>query len=366
MKRKFALALSGGGVRAMAFHMGVLRFLAQRQELENISDISTVSGGSLLIGLIFGKSKMRWPSSAEYLNTCQHELRKTLLGTDLQMGTLGRLIFRPSCWRYLNSRPNVVALAIYEEWRIRGIMDDLPRSPRWSINCTTAETGRRFRFKEERLGDYETGYANAGKFPLASAMAISAAFPVGIGPFRLYASRLEWWKKPYWEAPQEVRIPAPFKDLHLYDGGVYDNLGIEPFFDAGRGAPKKGIPPAIIVSDAGAPLVRGFGLSALNPLRMKRLMDVMMDQNRALRVRGFINHVETQCQGAYLGIQRSPNIRNVIKKSGCVDSWLGEAEAAFVSGYSTSLRAMSEDDFKLIEEHGYQTAVLTQLGYPYM
>lgn len=302
MSRKLALALSGGGVRAMAFHMGVLRFLAQLGELENVAEISTVSGGSLLIGLLFGTTKKRWPSSTEYLNVRHSELRKTLLGTDIQMGTLGRLIFRPSCWRYMNSRPNVVALTIYEDWRIRGVLDDLPRTPRWSINCTTAETGRSFRFKDGRLGDYKTGYAEAGKLPLAAAMAISAAFPVGLGPFKLFASRFEWWKKPDWDAPQEVSIPPPFKDLHLYDGGVYDNLGLEPFFDAGKGTSKKGAPSGIIVSDAGAPLVRGFGFSALNPLRMKRLMDVMMDQNRAVRVRGFINYVEMGNHGAYLGI----------------------------------------------------------------
>lgn len=43
----------------------------------------------------------------------------------------------------------------------------------------------------------------------------------------------------------------------LYDGGVYDNLGLEPFFDAGRGVPKNA-GEIIVVSDAGAPLKPPF------------------------------------------------------------------------------------------------------------
>ncbi|MEF9672493.1 patatin-like phospholipase family protein [Pseudomonas sp. PCH446] len=46
----YALALSGGGVRAMAFHLGVLKYLAEQQALERLTQISTVSGGSLLVG----------------------------------------------------------------------------------------------------------------------------------------------------------------------------------------------------------------------------------------------------------------------------------------------------------------------------
>ena len=52
-KRNIGLALSGGGLRASIFHMGVLKYLAEKNKLEEISYISSVSGGSLLIGLIY-------------------------------------------------------------------------------------------------------------------------------------------------------------------------------------------------------------------------------------------------------------------------------------------------------------------------
>ncbi len=156
----------------MAFHLGVLRFLAESGALERVTDLSTVSGGSLLTGLLFSRNAMRWPTSAEFLSRTHAEIKKVLLNSDIQAGAIGRLLFRPTLWRYVTSRPNIVALAMYEDWRIRGKLSDLPLAPRWSINCTTAETGRRFRFKDGRLGDYDKGYSDFTIFTLAYAMAV--------------------------------------------------------------------------------------------------------------------------------------------------------------------------------------------------
>ena len=53
---KIGIALSGGGVRATVFHLGVLARLAEDSLLESISFISSVSGGSLAAGLVYGAS----------------------------------------------------------------------------------------------------------------------------------------------------------------------------------------------------------------------------------------------------------------------------------------------------------------------
>ena len=53
--RKIFLCLSGGGVRAMAFHTGVLKYMAQNEMFKRIDSISSVSAGSLLTGFIFSK-----------------------------------------------------------------------------------------------------------------------------------------------------------------------------------------------------------------------------------------------------------------------------------------------------------------------
>ena len=48
---KIGLALSGGGSRAIAFHLGCLRALHDLEILDEVKVISTVSGGSIIGGL---------------------------------------------------------------------------------------------------------------------------------------------------------------------------------------------------------------------------------------------------------------------------------------------------------------------------
>ena len=45
---KIGLALSGGGSRAIAFHLGCLRALNRLGLLERVAVLSTVSGGSVI------------------------------------------------------------------------------------------------------------------------------------------------------------------------------------------------------------------------------------------------------------------------------------------------------------------------------
>ena len=65
---RVAHALSGGGLRAAVFHCGVLQRLALDHLLEEMTFVSTVSGGSLVTGLIVCQNGHRWPSSREYLD----------------------------------------------------------------------------------------------------------------------------------------------------------------------------------------------------------------------------------------------------------------------------------------------------------
>ncbi len=52
-ERKIALALSGGGSRAIAFHLGCLRSLHQHNLLHDVKTISSVSGGSVIAAAYF-------------------------------------------------------------------------------------------------------------------------------------------------------------------------------------------------------------------------------------------------------------------------------------------------------------------------
>jgi len=50
-KTKIGLALSGGGSRAVAFHLGCMRALHDHGVLERVSLLSSVSGGSVIAAL---------------------------------------------------------------------------------------------------------------------------------------------------------------------------------------------------------------------------------------------------------------------------------------------------------------------------
>lgn len=201
-KRAIGLALSGGGVRAIAFHAGAVRRLAELGRMLEVVHASTVSGGSLFTGLVLHFSDYKWPSDGQYLSEVFPRVRQLLTTSSLQANAMRRLVFMPQNWRYLTSRANVVAQSLSKDWHIKATLSSLPPSPVWSINGSCAESGCRFRFKSCEMGDHETGYAFAPNFPLAAAMAVSAAFPGGIGPLAIPTSNFNWSKKATWGGHQ--------------------------------------------------------------------------------------------------------------------------------------------------------------------
>lgn len=334
----------------MAFHLGVLRFLAEKSALERIVQVSTVSGGSLLVGLLLHHNRMRWPLSKDFENVFSL-MRDELCGRSLMWASLSQLA-RPWNWNDILSRANLVAKAL-NHWGIRASLSDLPVVPEWSINGTTSENGRRFRFKRETVGDWVFGYADGSNFPLAKAMAVSAAFPGGIGPISFRTGSMQWKKRKNWNDEFAEDVKLPFKLLHLYDGGVYDNLGIEPFFDVGLQKPKID-DLGIYCSDAGAPLKVGPAAGPLSPWRLKRVMDIMSEQSRALRVRAFANYLASSRapRGVYLSIDTNLKAQH--------------EEAWRISvNFKTNLNKLRVVEFDAITSHGYAVARAAELKHGY-
>ncbi|MBD2944623.1 patatin-like phospholipase family protein [Burkholderia pseudomallei] len=369
-KNAIGLAFSGGGVRAAAFHAGVMRYLAEKGLLEDVLHVSSVSGGSLFVGMVFRLADYRWPGSQAYMNDVFPRFREMLTKQSLQWSALARLLLNPFNWRFLLSRANVLAQAIEALWDVRKPLSAIGASPVWSINCTTGETGRRFRFKGVTMGDYELGYADVGDFSLARAMAISAAFPGGIGPLTVKGGAFQWMKRKQWSAGEPEPYQLPFDRLHLYDGGLYDNLGIEPMFDVGSqelksdGTLRSDI-TYLLVSDGGAPLARQTIPHPLNPFRFKRIADIALDQSRALRVRAFVNFLQRNpTAGAYVGIgaaaessiKRFARGREALVAELLTGAWLSSEDAKRAATYSTNLRRLTESSFDLLARHGYETA----------
>jgi NTE family protein len=348
----------------MAFHAGVLRYLADSGLLQRINHVSSVSGGSLLTGLIFKSAGWGWPDDGKFLEQTVPYIRAALTGRGLAAHML-RSLCRPRNWRYLLSRANVLADAIADVWSIDAHLDHLPDRPVWSVNVTTSETGRRFRFKQSGVGDYTLGYAKAAEFNIADAMAVSAAYPGVFGPFAIDTGRYEWRKREAWDLPKgtEQIVKPPFATVHLYDGGIYDNIGTEPLFDSGTQHAKQGA-DFILVSDAGAPLGQ-TAPSWFRLFRLKRVADIMGEQTRALRVRSFANFlVNNPAAGAYLQIGADPESRLKTYRSHnpaaaemlLMEPWMSSREVAEAAGYGTTLKRMTPADFDLLERHGYETA----------
>lgn len=358
------LALSGGGIRAMAFHCGVLRWLAETGRLEKISQLSTVSGGTLACGLVLSLNGWRWPTSAQYVAEVLPRMRTALTARNIVLMAIG-LLLRPRNLKHILSRANVLAQAIETCWHVSARLSDLPRVPVWTINGTTAETGRRFRFKSDRCGDYELGYADASDFLLSQAMAMSAALPGLIGPLAIVTTRYAWKRRPGWNAPPESEQPVtlPHRRLHLYDGGLYDNLALEPLMDPGSQDFKNGI-DYLVCSDAGAPLTRTSPGPSLNPFRVKRILDIALDQTRALRIRALAHFLERHSErGAYAQIGADPVQRvraYASRRPEASDTllrhaWLPADEIRLAAAHPTTLWPLTLEEFDRLERHGFES-----------
>lgn len=348
----------------MAFHCGVLRWLAETARLEDIEHVSSVSGGTLLAGLVFAANKWSWPTSKQYLDSVAPRIRVALVSKNIPL-TGALLLLLPTNWRFALSRANVLSQALSKCWNIEGTLANLPSRPIWSINGTTAETGRRFRFKLNRCGDYELGYADISDFKISDAMAVSAALPGAIGPLAIEVDDFQWKKRPSWNASPNAEqvVVLPYKRLHIYDGGVYDNLALEPFLDSGSQCLKNGI-DYLICSDAGAPLVRMSSGPSLSPFRALRIMKIAMDQTRSLRIRALAHFLENNPRAgtyAQIGVDPLERIQHYERRNPLVAAkllncqWLSGDVVKLASEHPTSLWPLLNDQFTRLEQHGYES-----------
>jgi NTE family protein len=360
---EIGLALSGGGIRAAVFHLGVLRRLADESLLESIAQLSTVSGGSLAIAAVISKAKMRWPSSIDYGSALYPELRHLLTTVDLfsfkGIGWSGLFRFN---YRLLRHRARVLAELLAERWGVDGMIESLPERPNWSINTTCFETGKNWRFSRREMGDWQFGRHYNPPFSIAEAAAASAAVPYAIGALCLELPADGWYRTdPASRQPLEKRAP-PMRSVSLWDGGAYENLGLESLYK-----PQQGLVGCdfLICSDASGPLRdtrQSMVLSLLKgQLASPRLFDVCSDQIRSLRSRMLIGAVDSgSINGALLRMGNS--VRDVDLKAGrqrtpkSYDAFQADQDVAPTLRYPTDLGIISETMFDAIARHGYEIA----------
>ncbi len=165
-----ALALSGGGFRATLFHLGATWRLNEMALLPEIGQISSVSGGSILTGLMAARwSKLNFQDGVaanfgnEIVNPiwdfCSRNIDRAAIVFGIVAGT-SRL--EQSYRKYL-----------YRESQLR----DLPDFPDFVFNAAHIETGRNCTLSKKGLHTWRLGDIEIPNVEIAKAVAASSACP---------------------------------------------------------------------------------------------------------------------------------------------------------------------------------------------
>lgn len=266
--KRIGLALSGGGYRAAAYHIGTLRKLKEMGILNHIDVISSNSGGSITAATFCLKSNNYDQFEEIMLNGLKNNMIKRLLISwrftpvfifILAIPTL-IWIFINGFWALLTLPILAIILGFFQfsllpfskgnERSYRNIfhgkttLGDLPHSPLLVINSTNVETGRPFTFAADKMSDSTYAYPDDGSegidfehknFPIARAVAASSCVPFAFSPVTI-------GKEFFVNKNDYIRVKP-----RLVDGGVYDNQGIHKLA-FGRSSYACDV---IIVSDAG-------------------------------------------------------------------------------------------------------------------
>jgi NTE family protein len=287
-----ALCLSGGGYRAMVFHLGALIRLNEAGLLKKITRISSVSGGSLTAGML----GLRWKQltfqddvATNLMEQVIEPVRK-LAGTTIDAESIIGGIFLPGT---ISDR---IAGAYKKYLFGEATLQDLPsdnEGPRFVINATNVQSGALWRFSKPFMADYLVGMVNNPTVPLAVAVAASSAFPPVLSPARLELDHSAFTPDPKCPLQRE-----PFTtNVLLSDGGVYDNLGLETAWKRCK---------TILVSDGGGKMQPQAEPKTDWARHAVRVSDIVDNQVRSLRKRMLIECFKDQSDehdGTYWGIR---------------------------------------------------------------
>jgi NTE family protein len=304
-----AIALSGGGFRAMLFHAGAMMRLNEFGILSRVARISSVSGGSIAAGFLACAWKQLGTAGSDgVFAQFQPKYVEPILAFSREKIDIGDILHGLLPW---TSAADQVAASYDKALLHNATLQDMPDQPRFVFCATNLQTGVLFRFSKPYAGDYIMGRLDQPKLPLSTAVTASSAFPPFLSPLALAlpaGSFTDWPGQPV-----AGFDPVPFRTrVLLSDGGVYDNHGLEPIVKRYM---------TLLVSDGGAPFARAPDV-ATDPIRqLQRVFDVTDGQVRSLRRRDLINRFQLATKinlqpnqvdpdarlGTYWGIDTDPS-----------------------------------------------------------
>lgn len=310
--KRIGLALSGGGFRAAAFHLGVMRKLAAMNLLDKVDVLSCVSGGSIAGGFV----ACNWGSPSVLA-----ELETYLKTRSIAVSSVIGGMLDP-----FDSRLDKLAESYDRDLYKGATLSKLSAGPRIYLNATNLATGNLFFFvtgggKAAEMGEHELGVAQAPDFPICKAVAASSAFPPVFPPLRLDTTQYQYADK--------------VEYVTLTDGGVYDNMGVGPLLRTRNDL------DYIIVSDGGKPFAIDDRPTTSGAIVLKEGLDIMMEQIRGLE----FDRMEHRHKA---GAGPKPLWFSI-------DSVEGEeiaGDAAFASAISTNLKRLSNAEMNVLMRHG--------------
>jgi NTE family protein len=351
-----ALCLSGGGFRAMLFHVGAILRLNQFGLLGRLSRVSSVSGGSITAGLL----ALRWPRlqwtddkasvipeslEAEFVSPLRDLARNTI-----DLSAIG--------WGSINPFRTISdeVIAAYDKYLFEGATlqnlpdeDDkaTPKVPRFVITATNVKTGSLWRFAKKYMADYRVGIVDLPDVPLAVAVAASSAFPPFLSPLRMNLDRFTFRPGiPDGDVPRSLRAEAV-----LTDGGVYDNLGLEPVWKRYK---------TVLVSDGGKPDEDDLQPADDWARHSRRLLDLLQHEVASLRVRQIMNAFTGKADphlGTYWGIGTDAS-RYPARGLTCP-----RAATDGIAHIPTRLAALNDSDQERLVNWGYAACDLAVRSY---
>lgn len=299
------LCLSGGGFRAMLFHLGALWRLNEvgyltpdakivsgapggESVLGSLARVSSVSGGSITSGVLGHKwRQLAFAASGlatRFVDEVVEPVR-ALAGETLDVGSVLR------GWLLPGSANSRLAKAYRKHLFGDATLQDLPDAPRFVINAVNVQSGALWRFMKPYMRDWRVGEIRNPQVLLADAVAASTAFPPVLAPAEFHWREADYAPK----SGKDLQRPPYTTTVMLADGGLYDNLGLETVWKRCR---------TILVSDAGAKMNPDPSPGRDPIAQTRRSLDVVDNQVRSLRKRQLIDsYVRNERSGVYWGIR---------------------------------------------------------------
>ncbi|HEY1629806.1 MAG TPA: patatin-like phospholipase family protein [Rhizomicrobium sp.] len=325
--------LSGGGFRAMVFHLGALWRLNELGLLQRIARFSSVSGGSITNGVLaLAWRDLNFGGSGAAANFADL-VAKPILAFARTRVDVGAIL--------LGLIPGLSAsgrvAAAYDKALFHGAtLRDLPPQPRFNFNATNLMSAGLMRISQDYVADYRIGQIVKPSFRLADVVAASSAFPPVLSPLDLDFGdqpMVSWPGAPLGKEPYTRRAV-------LTDGGVYDNLGLESVWKRYR---------TVLASNAGRNVDAEENPAHSWPLQLNRVVNVMYNQVDNARERQLLALARAKVRTVgYWTIQTDPGkfpVRSPLS--------LSPAELLQSATISTRLSTLSAAECTLLVRHGY-------------